>query len=773
MDTPQPQCEAVKVSVYNLSSQEITEDEISLLRLGTNFVPATLVPKTDTKVDILRFSRSILNMAHFHNSDYVNESIVKPASCYIPKTTKSSVLKGIVEDLEVFANEFPSNIETLKVIDNLTVDQRVGLTTFKRRKSILYFKADKGSGVVLLNEMFYKYKVLAILNTEKYEKLPRNVDYFVNLKLKSLIKKYQALLTSQERRAIVNFDYRTTNIYGLPKIHKSEIINEAIKDVKSTYLHLRDPVDLSFRLIFGGPENPCSVLADLLNTLLNPFRSKVKSSLKDTFDFIRRIPTFAPEDLPFIEIVLVDVKSMYESLTQKLGLPALRLFLTQYKYLIPSRLSVDFIIESMTFVLNNNTGYFNGEIYRQRIGTATGIKPAPPYADLAMGYLEVQLFYKLRAKLGENVAKYFWDTYLRFLDDGIIFWDKRLGEFNEVFKCMNEIDNSIKFTMERSDSSLKYLDVLVYKTDVGFKTVVQTKNTDSETFLHFKSSHPRHCKENIPQNMARRVKALTDDSEMVNIQMAELSSRLLKAGYPEGLVYSAVQNAKSLSTADLRKPKEGFGSNKILPFVHTYDPAHPTLLKEIRALISRLFTSLECKQIFGDTKIIDSRREPSSILRLLQHSKFDEFGSNRIEKGVAKCHIRNCGTCSQIMETDSIYFENAGFSFRVNAKMDCTVRNVIYALFCEGCNKSYLGETVCLRNRASSHRSSSKSDLRAVMDVSKHLLCCNKGFRICPIYKVKKQCKILRLVIEDDLIKLLKPDLNADRRNLLHLQMVE
>ena len=55
------------------------------------------------------------------------------------------------------------------------------------------------------------------------------------------------------------------------------------------------------------------------------------------------------------------------------------------------------------------------------------------------------------------------------------------------------------------------------------------------------------------------------------------------------------------------------------------------------------------------------------------------------------------------------------------------------------------------------------------MEVSKHLLICNKGFKICPIYKIKEECKILRLVIEDNLIKLLKPDLNADRRNLLHL----
>ena len=91
---------------------------------------------------------------------------------------KSNVLKGIVEDLEVFANEFPGNMETLEIRDNLLIDQRVGLSTFKRRKGILYFRADKGAGVVLLNELFYKYKVLEILNSNKYEILPRNVDYF-------------------------------------------------------------------------------------------------------------------------------------------------------------------------------------------------------------------------------------------------------------------------------------------------------------------------------------------------------------------------------------------------------------------------------------------------------------------------------------------------------------------------------------------------------------------------------------------------------------------
>ena len=390
-----------------------------------------------------------------------------------------------------------------------------------------------------------------------------------------------------------------------------------------------------------------------------------------------------------------------------------------------------------------------------------------------MGYLEIQLFYKLRANLGENIALYFWNNYMRYLDDGIIFWDKRLCDFEQVFKLMNVIDPSINFTMERSDSSVKFLDVLVYRANSCFETVVQSKCTDSNTLLNYKSSHPRHCRDNIPFNLARRVVALTDDEDKAKEQLAALSLKLINAGYPVGLVHSAVQNALSLSSEDIHIRKDKVEDDDVIAFVHTYDPAHPAVLWEIKNRISRLFTSIECRPIFGDSKIINSRREPKNLLRLLQYSRFDETGSTAYNKGVSKCGMPNCKLCSEIMETDSIYFNNAGCSFRVNAKLDCTARNVIYALFCGGCSKYYIGETVCLRDRASSHRSNSKSEDRAVMEVSSHLYKCGKGFTICPIFKVREECKILRLVVEDNLIKLLKPDLNRDRRNLLHLSLLD
>ena len=194
-------------------------------------------------------------------------------------------------------------------------------------------------------------------------------------------------------------------------------------------------------------------------------------------------------------------------------------------------------------------------------------------------------------------------------------------------------------------------------------------------------------------------------------------------------------------------------------------------MREIKSIISRLFTSRECRPVFGDTRIIDSRREPRSLLRMFQHSKFDEVRPASISRCVTKCGSPRCKLCLCIMEGDSVFFRNSGMRFVVKTHMDCTTRNLIYALFCGGCGHSYIGETVCLRDRIATHRNNSKCVNNAVMKVSRHICECGEGFKVCPLLKVNQECKITRLVKEDNLVKLLKPDLNADRRNLLHLNV--
>ena len=287
--------------------------------------------------------------------------------------------------------------------------------------------------------------------------------------------------------------------------------------------------------------------------------------------------------------------------------------------------------------------------------------------------------------------------------------------------------------------------------------------------MPFGSSHPRHCKESIPFELARSVRALTDDDNTVHLKLEELRAKLIRCGYPRGLVSTAVQNALSLNVNDLRVVKPKDPTSDQIAFVHTYDPSLPQLFPLIKGFTSRLLNNRECKPIFGETRIIDSQREPSSLGLILQHSRFDDSSLPAIDTGVKKCGVIGCGCCEDILEVNSFYFRNSGITFDIKTPMDCTVRNVIYVIQCKDCEHTYIGETVNFRSRMSNHKSNSASLTYAVMDVSKHLYKCGKGFWKVPIFKVKKENKINRLVIEDKLVRLLKPDLNRDTRNLLHL----
>ena len=131
--------------------------------------------------------------------------------------------------------------------------------------------------------------------------------------------------------------------------------------------------------------------------------------------------------------------------------------------------------------------------------------------------------------------------------------------------------------------------------------------------------------------------------------------------------------------------------------------------------------------------------------------------------------MKGCGCCEDILEVNSFYFRNSGETFQIKTSMDCTVRNLVYVLQCKNCGQTYIGETVDFRRRMSNHKSSSGKLSSSMAEIARHLYMCGKGFWKCPIFKVKKENKIARLVIEDKLIKWLKPDLNRDKRNLLHL----
>ena len=62
-------------------------------------------------------------------------------------------------------------------------------------------------------------------------------------KIVELANKYESLLAKAEKLYLTNISFSTSNFYGLPKVHKSKQINEAIQQQNNEYTEIHEPDD--------------------------------------------------------------------------------------------------------------------------------------------------------------------------------------------------------------------------------------------------------------------------------------------------------------------------------------------------------------------------------------------------------------------------------------------------------------------------------------------------------------------------------------------------
>ena len=115
-------------------------------------------------------------------------------------------------------------------------------------------------------------------------------------------------------------------------------------------------------------------ISAFLDFHLQPLAKEVKSYIKDTNDFLKRIRDLP--DLPRNSILCtIDVVGLYPNIPHDYGLEALRKSLDSREN---PEVSTDTLMDLAELVLKNES------IYRQKCDTAIGNKFAPSHAILAM-----------------------------------------------------------------------------------------------------------------------------------------------------------------------------------------------------------------------------------------------------------------------------------------------------------------------------------------------------------------------------------------------------
>ena len=481
------------------------------------------------------------------------------------------------------------------------------------------------------------------------------------------------------------------------------------------------------------------------------------SYTKDTVHFLNKLPKSINEN----EILATfDVVSLYSNITHELGLRALSFWLEKCPQ-DTGKFSKKFILEATALVLKNNYFEFQEKNYLQIMGTAMGTKMAPAYANLVLGYLEVKLKEKIQEKTNIETANNIMNQYIRYLDDIFIIWNKMNGDINVFRIWLSELDPQLNFTLDQNGSTVTFLDVKVYTVDSKISTDIFYKKTDSRQYLDYKSCHPRHIKNNIPYNLARRICTIVSDDQRLKIRLSELKSYLKKCNYPESVIMNGIEKAMQIPKEKLRAEKEKDNSTiEKIPFISTFNPNIENNFQVAKSVTNFLKRNPATSGVFKNMEIINSRRQAKNLKDILTRAKFTK--EENIIKKVTKCNAKTCFLCKNII-TGSVFKFTSGEIISINENMNCNTLNCVYVLQCCSCLKTYIGETSDLRKRINIHRDHSSKN--SGLNVSRHLYNCASKldikFRIMPIYKVREDNTHLRRLKEKAFIDKFKPELNS------------
>ena len=257
------------MKIFNLSNKILSSTKISILLKGLKFTPTPEKRNIEEiKTDLAEFHRKLrLKEFFLEYQNNEDDSIVRNKSFFEPPKNRNVALDQFIDITKRFPFENLKNNPKY----NLTLNERKSITSLKNDKSIVIKEADKGGGIVIMNTDYYKQKIMKMLEDDTFYKSTNdNCNKATFKKIRELIKLSKDI-TRHEIDYLLNFEFKSSLFYGLPKIHKSKLIKTKCKETTTNYLELVDPEDLTFRPIVAGTICETHRLSNLIDILIKPF----------------------------------------------------------------------------------------------------------------------------------------------------------------------------------------------------------------------------------------------------------------------------------------------------------------------------------------------------------------------------------------------------------------------------------------------------------------------------------------------------------------------
>nr|VZH95021.1 unnamed protein product [Spirometra erinaceieuropaei] len=371
--------------VHNLSSKELTEEQMQVLRHEASFNTADAKP-----ANMIAAVESILSQtgATDETKNLIRHQVSSLPMAHRPRDVLSKVERDVLKELRA---------------DN----------------DLVIVPADKGRSTVVLDRTDYNQKAKSLLeDRQSYVPCESNP-------MKTLTREINATLLAMENSSAISpIDRRMARaqetalarFYGLPKVHKEGVPLRLIVSLKGT---------------------PTYGLAKWLFQRLKFLTSDSNTTVSSSTQFLEKLKgvSLLPSDI----MVSFDVTSLFTSIPQDLAVETIELLLREKYDETENRLGHAQIIQLLKFCLKTYFT-FDGTIYEQVKGTPMGSPISGLIAEAVLQRLESLVFRHHRPKF---LARYVDDTFVVIERDQVLTFKEQLNAvFPDIQFTMEEEENN-------------------------------------------------------------------------------------------------------------------------------------------------------------------------------------------------------------------------------------------------------------------------------------------------------------------------------------------
>ena len=743
--------------IKNYSGIEFDENVRSLLNKGRAFVPNPTHNKTDLLVSILNMERKMRLRYHHYKldkeagcEDYKDEPKIYPIP--LPaKNIRLDFLKLPPKPLMEFIHGVKASINLntpRRVPPNLSKGEREALSyliKLQKLSKIVIIKCDKTGGFAIVNRDDYVNNILEMLeaslvdskgvenrcyeliNATNIEEQHDQIKHIVKFGLD------KGFYDKRVADALIPKEPKCGRLYGLLKDHKTIPEGKQIPPM---------------RLVISGSGSNTESISRMLDFYIKPLVKKLPSYIEDTKDFLNSLEVFNEDIIPMDVIpVSIDVVSLYGSIKPEDAITSVRKALHLRTKGLKEEMPTDFLMELLRLVLECNTFEFDGKVYQQKQGIATGTVAAPSIANLDMGNKEKEILSTKNPYI-KNIYKGY---YKRYIDDIFLMFRGTRAELQGLMEYMNGLFPTIKFTSsyDCENRSVEYLDVKIKIRDGKITTDVYRKPMSCNTYLESTSCHPRHTKVNIAYGIALRMKMICSEEALFEKNVKNLVKWLSEKGHDLNNTLNMIDKARKMDRKVLLKKKVKIETEKSI-FVYPYIPGIPSISKVLYDHKNNLDTDKELQKVFKDGFMVAYKRN-KNLSELLCRARLYPDSDKIIRKSdIGWYNCEKCLSCKHSFTSrKEVHFYSQNRDMKLRSRLCCLDSNVVYIIECRRCLLQYGGSTEQkYRLRCDQWRSDIKINSK-MSQVIEHFNSKNhevqRDFRMMPIEKVYGDRDTLRI----------------------------